>query len=122
MNTKEKGRRGEQTAETYLVEHGYTIIERNFRTKAGEIDIIAETEDSIVFIEVKGWSAYSFENMEYAIHREKRKRIIATSRSFLYRYPKYNRYNKRYDLLYVNSGNLTIKHVKNVFTESGQVW
>ena len=49
----ELGRRGEQQAVNYLKKNGYNIISTNYRTKAGQIDIIAEDKDTICFVEVK---------------------------------------------------------------------
>ena len=53
MTTKEIGNMGEQAACEYLEDKGYEILERNFRVKLGEIDIIAEDSGCIVFVEVK---------------------------------------------------------------------
>lgn len=50
---KEIGRFGEDTASKYLEESGYTILDRNFKCKSGEIDIIARDGNYIVFVEVK---------------------------------------------------------------------
>lgn len=50
---KDVGRAGETIATQYLIEQGYHIRERNFRTRVGEIDIIAEKQHTISFIEVK---------------------------------------------------------------------
>jgi putative endonuclease len=47
------GRLGERIAEAHLVERGYTILERNFRTRHGELDLVAANQDSLVFCEVK---------------------------------------------------------------------
>ena len=47
------GELGERLAVQHLLANGYTILERNFRTRAGEIDIIAQTGDVIAFVEVK---------------------------------------------------------------------
>lgn len=52
-DTKHLGQAGEDMAEKYLLDHGYTIIERNYRSKIGEIDIIAKKNKIIIFIEVK---------------------------------------------------------------------
>lgn len=52
-----RGSAGEGYAESLLIEKGYKIIERNFRSKTGEIDIIAMEADVLVFVEVKArWS------------------------------------------------------------------
>ena len=53
MNTKILGNAGENLAAAYLENHGYRILERNYRCKQGEIDIIAQKCDVLVFIEVK---------------------------------------------------------------------
>jgi putative endonuclease len=47
------GKQGEELASEYLVEHGYRILERNWRCRQGEIDVVAEREGVTVFVEVK---------------------------------------------------------------------
>lgn len=53
MNKREEGRLGEKIAEEYLKKKGYKILEKNFLTPLGEIDIIARKEKWLCFIEVK---------------------------------------------------------------------
>src|SRR3990167_11056303 len=53
MSTKIKGDIGEEFACKYLVENGYKILERNFRIRGGEIDIIALDGKTLVYVEVK---------------------------------------------------------------------
>lgn len=53
ISNKEKGNLGELAALNYLIQNDYIILDRNFRTKYGEIDIIAKDKDYIVFVEVK---------------------------------------------------------------------
>ena len=55
-NRKQKGNAGEEAAVQYLIHQGYEIIERNWRCRSGEIDIIAKARSSIVFIEVRSRS------------------------------------------------------------------
>ena len=59
------------------------IIERNFRKKSGEIDIIAQDGEHLAFVEVKYRSSDSFGGAEYAITRRKQKRIRETASAFL---------------------------------------
>ncbi|MBU1024096.1 YraN family protein [bacterium] len=47
------GKEGEETASEHLANIGYNIVERNYRSRAGEIDIIAEKDNTIFFVEVK---------------------------------------------------------------------
>ncbi len=53
MNTKALGRWGEERASEYLSHKGLNVLERNYRCPVGEIDIIAQQDDALVFIEVK---------------------------------------------------------------------
>ena len=51
--SRDLGRRGEDAAARFLYQHGYDILERNWTCEAGEADIIARDEESLVFVEVK---------------------------------------------------------------------
>jgi len=53
FSSKKKGEKAEKIAENYLISKGYKILERNYRTKFGEIDIIAQKKKLLVFVEVK---------------------------------------------------------------------
>ena len=53
LNNRAKGRAGESTAEEYLAVRGHEILEKNYRNRFGEIDIIAKDGKTFVFIEVK---------------------------------------------------------------------
>lgn len=53
VTTKQIGDAGEQTAEAYLIEHGHTVLERNWRTRYCEIDIVSKKDDTLYFTEVK---------------------------------------------------------------------
>ena len=53
MTPSEAGRRGETAVCQYLLQHGYTIRKRNYRIRGGEIDIIAQKDEILAFVEVK---------------------------------------------------------------------
>lgn len=57
---KETGRAGENAAAHYLTEKGYTILERNWSTRLGELDIIASEKEQIIFVEVRTTSGVRF--------------------------------------------------------------
>ena len=69
--TRNIGQEGEDTATNYLVEKGYTILIRNFRTNFGEIDIIAQHNEYIVFIEVKYRSSLDYGSPYEAVNKHK---------------------------------------------------
>ena len=60
MNNIQKGRAGEMIALKYLIDNKANILETNYRINSGEIDIIAEINDELVFIEVKSRTNIKF--------------------------------------------------------------
>jgi putative endonuclease len=60
MSTKIVGNKGEELACQYLKKQGYLILERNFRIRDGEIDIIAKDKNILVFVEVKTRYSHDF--------------------------------------------------------------
>ena len=79
------GREGESAALRFLKKKGYRILEKNFRSKVGEIDIIAEQDGVIVFVEVKARADHEFGHPLNALTPAKQKKIIQTAQSFLAR-------------------------------------
>lgn len=74
--TKDIGQLGEDLAAKYLKRNGFTIIIRNYRKKYGELDIIAENEGDLVFIEVKTRTTESHGSAEEAVTVSKQQQII----------------------------------------------
>ena len=79
------GRRGEEVAERYLVSLGYRILERRYRTRTAEIDMIAEDGDTLVFVEVKTRSSLAFGRPAEAVDGRKRARIAGAATVYLAR-------------------------------------
>ncbi|MEK9629278.1 MAG: YraN family protein [Nitrospinota bacterium] len=77
------GREGEEAAVAYLKKKGYRILETNFRSKLGEIDIIAEKDTTVVFIEVKSRLDHQFGHPFNAITPAKQKKIIQVAQTYL---------------------------------------
>ncbi len=118
MNNKVTGNSGETEATNYLIKNGYIIIERNFRTKTGEIDIIAFNEDTIVFIEVKTIPNGTADMLQRVLNQQKFKRIIKTSKRFLLNHREYSNNYVRYDVIVINmEGYDKVYHIENAFTE-----
>ena len=80
------GQRGEGVALSFLKEKGYEIIERNFKTPLGEIDIIARDRGTLVFVEVKTRESIEFGLPFESVTRKKRHRIAGVALSYLKRY------------------------------------
>ena len=81
---QEIGKLGEDIATHYLKQKGYTILERNFECRQGEIDIIAIDKKEIVFVEVKTRTSNKYGIPSEAVNRIKQKHILQTIKYYLY--------------------------------------
>jgi putative endonuclease len=77
------GRYGESLAREYLAAHGYRILASNFRFHHGEIDIVAEEGDVLVFCEVKTRTSDLFGSPESAVPPRKQQQIRRIARHIL---------------------------------------
>ncbi|NLL71057.1 MAG: YraN family protein [Epulopiscium sp.] len=115
-NLRMIGACGEDLAFTYLESLGYHILEKNFRCKIGEIDLIAQHNESIVFIEVKYRRTLSYGYPCEAVHRTKQKTI---SKVALYYLKKYNLFDSscRFDVVEIiqNKDETQIHLIQNAF-------
>ena len=115
---KTVGNRGEDKAAAFLASKGYRIIERNWRTRTGEIDIIAEKEDVLVFAEVKTLPSGGLETLSHELNLRKQKRIIETSKFFLAKHRQYNNRKIRFDVLAIDVPELDpVYHIEDAFSE-----
>ena len=80
------GKLGEKKAQNYLKRRGYQILETNYRTKAGEIDIIAKEKDCIVFVEVKTRTSEEYGAPAEAVSFYKQQHMIKSAQYYLVRH------------------------------------
>jgi putative endonuclease len=109
------GKRGEDRAAELLEAAGMSIVARNFRSREGEIDIIAREGETIVFVEVKTWSRYGIEELRYGLDPKKQRRIIETAKYFLTVHREYNGMAVRFDVVFVGKEGIT--HLVSAFME-----
>ncbi len=113
-SNKDKGSAGEKKAIEYLENNNYKIVSKNFSSKFGEIDIIAEKDENLIFIEVKYRKSNSHGSPLEAVTRYKQNTIIKVSKYFLYLNPeKYQKKFIRYDVIGIKGDNLD--HIKGAF-------
>lgn len=107
------GYRAETLACIYLVLHGYRIAERNFRSRFGEIDIVAKKGGTTVFVEVKARSGNMLAPPAQAVDAFKQQKLIKTA----YRYMARGGDDFRFDVIEVEKQRLRIavRHIKNAF-------
>ena len=82
MNRQEVGKLGEKAARKFLKKRGYRIRETNFRCPHGEIDIIAQQKDYLVFVEVRTKSNLDFGTPEESITRAKKEKLITLALTY----------------------------------------
>ena len=83
ISSSKTGRQGERVAAQFLENKGCTILERNYHVRGGEIDIIARSDEIIVFVEVKSTRANSFGNPATWVDERKQKRIGCAAERYL---------------------------------------
>lgn len=114
--TKKLGNTGENLAATFLEKHGYKILEKNFRIRAAEIDIIAQKDNTIIFVEVKTRSNIRKGTPAEAVNLHKQKKIIEAASVFL-QDEKYFDSACRFDVIEIlKAGNaFKVNHIENAF-------
>ena len=123
---KKIGRLGEEAACEYLAGLGYEILERNYETYSGEIDIVAldtgedgdagRKSGTMVFVEVKSRKDKRYGRAAHAVNREKLLHIVNSSAIYVKRHPWLKELHQRIDVIEVYSDG-TLEHIKNVNLE-----
>lgn len=112
------GKQGEGLAQEYLRQHAYMIIQKNFRCKAGEIDIIAKDREVVVFIEVRTQTSNLYGPAYNTVTRSKQKQV---RRVALYYISQHNLVNTqfRFDVIGItlnpDTGEHHLDHIQNAF-------
>lgn len=113
---KQIGKQGEDIAVRYLERQGYRILNRNYHSRYGEIDVICEHQRVIIFVEVKTRRSERYGTAEEAVTRVKQQRLRKTALQFL---QQENRPFKdiQFDVIAVRLGGpqAVINHIQNAF-------
>lgn len=118
-DNKGTGELGEEVATNFLIARGYRIVERNFRCKGGEVDIIARDpgDKSLVFVEVKARTGLSYGVPQLAVTPFKQRQISKAALTWLSK-NKLHDHNARFDVIAIllhTGGQHAIDHIKNAF-------
>lgn len=104
LNKRTQGEYFEKLALNFLEKNNFTLLSKNFYCKYGEIDIIAQKEDLIIFVEVKQRSSLKFGNGLEAINFQKQRKIFLSAQYFLYKNHLEN-FNFRFDAITFDNNN-----------------
>lgn len=110
------GRMGEDAAARYLQRLGMKILQRNFSTPVGELDLVARQRRTLVFVEVKTRSSSSFGSPAEAVGPRKQRQIIRAAKWYLNNQPGKN-LQPRFDVvsILVKGGDLEVEHIPGAF-------
>jgi putative endonuclease len=116
FTTKQKGDFGEKKAAAYLRRKGYRIIERNYRNRFCEIDIIAFKKVTYVFAEVKSRSGDEFGTPAQAVDARRRERMVRAAKMYMIGN---ENFSVRFDVIEVYLKENRINHYENAFDSIG---
>lgn len=109
------GKQGEELAAQYLLDKGYEILERNWRNRHKEIDIIAKDGDELVIVEVKTRQTDQYGDPDIAVTRQKQRLLIYAANAYLFR----NNLDieTRFDIISIvfKEGKPVIEHIEDAF-------
>jgi len=115
------GQEGESAAEAYLRQKGYRIVARNLRLSVGELDVVAEDGQVLVFVEVKARRTDAFGGAIHAVHQRKQEKLIRLAAQYLARHHIKDRLC-RFDVVLLQGTDTVgsqIEHIQNAFEVSG---
>lgn len=120
---KTQGDEAEERACRHLDWSGFTIMERNFRTKGGEIDIVARKGDVLVFVEVRSREIPDFGTPEESVTPAKRRRIVGAARQYLSNVPPSSWREARFDVIAIegNGDAAVLRHYPAAFDAKGKI-
>lgn len=119
FTTKEIGNIGETYTVKYLKKHGYKILERNYLKRYGEIDIVAENKEYLVFVEVKTRNINTLVRGGEAVNYHKRQCLIKTALAYLseHKVDKFCRFDVSEVYVYRDTLKLqSINYIENAFS------
>ncbi|PCI18504.1 MAG: YraN family protein [Piscirickettsiaceae bacterium] len=115
--TKDIGQHGEDLALAFLLDNGFTLIQRNYHSRYGEIDLIMQDNDYIVFVEVRYRSSKQFGGALFSVDRRKQAKLIKCAQQYMLCEP--TRLAQRFDVIAISpsSGQHEIQWITNAFDE-----
>lgn len=101
-NTTEAGRRGEDLACRHLESQGLELLERNYRCRAGEIDLVMLDGRTLVLVEVRSRSSATHGSAAATVGSRKQRRFTLAARHLMLMRPQYRRLSARFDVVAID--------------------
>ena len=113
---RETGEAGERAAEAFLKSRGYVVVERNYRCRGGEIDLIALHRGTVVFVEVRTRAADAMVHPFESVDGNKRRRIVTAARLYV-SCKRLHDHRQRFDIVavHVESGRMECELLADAF-------
>jgi putative endonuclease len=115
MDTTTRGREIETRAWQYLQSRGLRLLQRNYRSRRGEIDLVLQDQDSLVFVEVRYRRGSLFGSGAESVDRRKQSRLIACAQHYMQTYPGTAQQPCRFDVVSVGGPEDAIEWIRNAF-------
>jgi putative endonuclease len=116
MDKQTRGKDAEDRASVYLQARGLRLLERNYRSRRGEIDLIFQDKDSLVFVEVRYRAVPHYGSAAESVDRRKQTKLVACAHHYLQTHPAAGRQPCRFDVVSVTGTNAAIEWIPNAFT------
>ena len=116
MDTLIRGKDAEEHASLYLQARGLQLLHRNYRSRRGEIDLIMQDKDSLVFVEVRYRRHSRFGSAAESVDRRKQSRIIACAQHYMLTHPDACQQPCRFDVVSITGPGTAIEWIANAFT------
>lgn len=119
LNRKSLGIKGESLSKIFLEKKGYKILAQNFRTRYGEIDLIAEENGDLVFIEVKLRQSHDYGKPYESVNRKKQQHIVKSALQYVKSKNLFCK-NLRFDVISIGPGSGAIELIRSAFMAEGR--
>lgn len=113
MNTQLAGREGEARAAQYLRRRGWTMLDANYRSRFGEIDLIARKRNTVAFVEVKLRRDARFAAAAEAVTPRKQEKLRLTAQQWIAEHG--DALDLRFDIIEIYTASGELNHIENAF-------
>lgn len=115
MSTINAGKDAEARACRHLQAQGLQLVQRNYHSRRGEIDLVMQDKDSLVFVEVRYRRQSRFGSAAESVNRHKQSKLLACANHYIQAHPELARQACRFDVVSIDGNMNSIDWIKNAF-------